>query len=212
MTFVPAMGVAVRVAVRVGVLVAPLIGVDVRVGVLVGAAAPKIEYNKTFGEPVPGLVTLLAVPLLTSALRTVAADADGLLCKYNAATPTTCGVAIEVPLMVAVAVLLEMPADVMDEPGAKISKHVPQLEYDARASVLVVAPTVMPSAVRDGELLQASAFSLPAARPYTTPALIELRTAVSSADDTPPPKLMLATAGLTRFAVTQSTPAMTPES
>jgi hypothetical protein len=41
--------------------------------------------------------------------------------------------------------------------------------------------------------------------------LIELLTAVSSADDAPPPRLMFATAGLTWFDVTQSTPAMTPE-
>ena len=34
---------------------------------------------------------------------------------------------------------------------------------------------------------------------------------MSSADDAPPPRLMLATAGLEWFWVTQSTPAITPE-
>jgi hypothetical protein len=44
-----------------------------------------------------------------------------------------------------------------------------------------------------------------------TPAAIELTTAASSALETPPPRLMLATAGRTRCAVTQSTPAITPD-
>jgi hypothetical protein len=52
---------------------------------------------------------------------------------------------------------------------------------------------------------------VPAAIAYVTPEAIELRTAVSSAVETPPPRLMLATAGLTWFLVTQSTPAITPE-
>lgn len=42
------------------------------------------------------------------------------------------------------------------------------------------------------------------------PAAIELRTAVSSVLSAPPPRLMLATAGLTAFWVTQSTPETTP--
>lgn len=39
---------------------------------------------------------------------------------------------------------------------------------------------------------------------------MELRTAVSSAADALPPRLMLATDGPAWFAVTQSTPAITP--
>ncbi len=63
--------------------------------------------------------------------------------RYSAAAPTTCGVAIEVPLIVLVAVSLVFQAEVMFEPGAKMSRQVPKLENDARASVLVVAPTVI---------------------------------------------------------------------
>src|SRR4051794_5599898 len=96
-------------------------------------------------------------------------------------------------------------------PGAKMSTQVPKFENEARASVFVVAPTVMASAVRAGLLLHASALLLPAARAYVTPEAIDRRTASSSAADTPPPRLMLATAGFTAFAVTQSTPAITPE-
>jgi hypothetical protein len=53
--------------------------------------------------------------------------------------------------MVFVAVLLVFQAEVMLEPGAKMSRHVPKLENDERASVLVVAPTVLADATRAGE-------------------------------------------------------------
>ncbi len=59
--------------------------------------------------------------------------------------------AIDVPLSVFVAVLLVYQAEVMEEPGANKSRHEPLLEYDARASEDVVAPTVMAFATRAGE-------------------------------------------------------------
>lgn len=84
----------------------------------------------------------------------------------SAAAPTTCGVAIDVPLIVLVAVSLVFQAEVIDEPGAKMSRQVPMLENEDRASVLVVEPTVIASVTRAGEVLQAFApLSLPAARP-----------------------------------------------
>src|SRR5215213_5318652 len=69
----------------------------------------------------------------------------------------------------------------------------------------------MPDATRAGETLHAFWFSFPPASEKVTPALIALVTAVSSALETPPPRLMLATAGRIRLRRTQSTPAMTPE-
>jgi hypothetical protein len=42
-------------------------------------------------------------------------------------------------------------AEVIEEPGAKMSTHVPKFEKDERASVLVVEPTVMAAATRAGE-------------------------------------------------------------
>jgi hypothetical protein len=42
-------------------------------------------------------------------------------------------------------------ADVMLDPGANRSRHVPQFENDERASVEVVAPTVTAFGVLDGE-------------------------------------------------------------
>lgn len=100
-------------------------------------------------------LSLFVVEPLTIAFRIVAGDAPGLLCLYSAATPATWGDAIEVPLMVAVAVSLVYQAEVMLEPGAKRSRHVPQFEKEERTSVLVVEPTVIAAATRAGETLQA---------------------------------------------------------
>jgi len=48
----------------------------------------------------------LVVAAVTISFRTVAGVALGLLWRSRAATPATCGVAIDVPLSVAVAVSL----------------------------------------------------------------------------------------------------------
>ena len=101
--------------------------------------------------------------LFSIAAFTVAGDAVGFVSKNRAATPATCGVAIEVPEIVFVAVSLVFQDEVMLEPGAKISTHVPKLEKDERASVIVVDPTVIALGSRAGEELQASALLLPAA-------------------------------------------------
>src|ERR687889_119095 len=80
---------------------------------------------------------------------------------------------------------------------------------EERASDEVVEPTVMAAPTRAGERVQASTpYSFPAATATVTPELMRLLTAVSIEDEAPPPTLMLATAGRTRLAVTQLTPAM----
>src|ERR1044072_3556608 len=117
---------------------------------------------------------------------------------------------MDVPLMVFVAVFEVDHAEVIEEPGAKMSTHVPKFEKDERASVEVVEPTVIAAATREGEKLHALALLLPAATAKVTPALMALLTAVSSAEEAPPPRLMLATAGRTRFAATRLTAAITP--
>ena len=127
---------------------------------------------------------------------TVAGDAPGLVSKNKAATPATCGDAIEVPEIVFTAISLVIQADVMPEPGAKMSTQVPKFENDERASVVVVDPTVIALGARAGEKLHALALLLPAATAYVTPSATEFATAVSSADDALPPRLMLATAGV----------------
>lgn len=48
-------------------------------------------------------------------------------------------------------------------PGAKTSTTEPKLENDARASAMVLAPTVTALAALAGEVVPASRFELPAA-------------------------------------------------
>src|SRR5438067_862874 len=104
--------------------------------------------------------------------------------------------------MVLVAVSLSIHADVMLTPGAKMSVQVPKLENDARVSRvapvagLLIAFTVIAWVTRAGEKLHASALELPDAIAKVMPLLIAPRTALSIAVLTPPPRLMLATAGL----------------
>src|SRR6185436_20499650 len=105
---------------------------------------------------------------------TVAGDAPGFVSRNRAATPATCGVAIEVPEIVLVAVLLVFQDDVMFDPGAKMSTQVPKFEKDDRASVVVVEPTVSAFATRAGDELQAFALLLPAATAIVMFALCRL--------------------------------------
>src|SRR5690606_35960511 len=83
------------------------------------------EYSNRLGEALPAPVTLLAVELLISAVATWLGVALGLPARYSAATPATCGDAIEVPLMVLVDELLLCQAAVIDEHGAKMSRPEP---------------------------------------------------------------------------------------
>ena len=71
--------------------------------------------------------------------------------KRRAAAPATWGEAIEVPLMVLIAVVEVCHAAVIEDPGAKMSTQVPKLENEDLASVLVVEPTVMAEGSEAGE-------------------------------------------------------------
>ena len=77
--------------------------------------------SSLFGERLPGLVTTLLVAAFTRPSRTCCGVAAGLAARNSAAAPATCGVAIEVPLIVLVAVSLVFHDDVMPTPGAKMS-------------------------------------------------------------------------------------------
>ncbi len=89
---------------------------------------------------------------------------------------------------------------------------MPVLENVARASALVVAPTVIACGARAGDALHASAPSLPAATAKLTPSSMPRWTAASSVAEMPPPRLMFATAGAPAawLATTQSMPLITP--
>ncbi len=93
-------------------------------GTSAGAPLAK-EKISLLGDPVPTEVKRLAEALAVKKATTAAGVACGLACKARAATPATCGDAMEVPLMVLVAVLLLIHAEVMPEPGAKTSTQVP---------------------------------------------------------------------------------------
>jgi hypothetical protein len=69
----------------------------------------------------------------------------------SAAAPATCGEAIDVPLIVRIAELLPIQAEVMSTPGAEISTQLPVLLKVASASLLSVAPTVIAAGTRAGE-------------------------------------------------------------
>lgn len=84
-----------------------------------------LVYRSRLGDPVPALVTTPVVAAEVSALATWAGVYVGCAARISAAAPTTCGVAIDVPLIVLVAVLLVYQDDVMLVPGAKMSTQVP---------------------------------------------------------------------------------------
>jgi hypothetical protein len=65
------------------------------------------------------------VALLTRLSRTCAGERDVFAESTSAAAPATCGDAIDVPLIDRVTVLLVDQAEVIDEPGAKMSRQVP---------------------------------------------------------------------------------------
>src|SRR5689334_18909665 len=64
-----------------------------------GGVVPEPVNSNRFGEPVPGLVILLGVALAFIVLCTCAGVRVGVADRSRAAAPTTCGVAIEVPLI-----------------------------------------------------------------------------------------------------------------
>jgi len=69
----------------------------------------------------------------------------------SAAAPETCGQAMEVPDLLVPPVSVFAEADLMLDPGAKISTQGPKLlKYDL-ASLLVVEPTVIAVGTKAGE-------------------------------------------------------------
>jgi hypothetical protein len=72
-------------------------------------------------------------------------------------------VAIDVPLIVFWALSLVDQAEVIPDPGAKMSTTLPKLENDDRASFCVDDPTVIASPTRAGEEFAALVLEFPAA-------------------------------------------------
>ena len=95
-----------------------------------------------------------------------------------------------------VALLLVYHADFTPEPGAKRSRHEPKFEYDARASVFVVAPTVSADTLLLlGDVVQASTLEFPAATTTVMPSAKARSIAEFSESLFDVPRLRFITAG-----------------
>jgi hypothetical protein len=95
-----------------------------------------------------------------------------------------------------VAVSDEYQADLIDAPGANRSRQRPKFENEARASVMVVAPTVSADVVAlAGESVHASTFVLPAATTTVMPSAKARSTAELTDGLNAPPRLRFMTAG-----------------
>ena len=95
---------------------APVVLVEAVVVVVMGSASAKVV---TASEPLVPAVNFETISLLVM---------PGYAWAKRAASPTTCGVAMEVPEMVLVAFAPPIHADVIPVPGAKTSTHEPKFE------------------------------------------------------------------------------------
>lgn len=165
-------------------------------------AAPAYRKASMVAEGSPEMTSCVAMHVRTSSTR------RGLIVvclpTSSATAPATCGVAIDVPEIVRVALSELVHAAVIELPGAWMSTHEPWLEKEDLASLLVVDPTVMASGADAGLLLQASPLSLPAATTTTTPASWAARTARLTASERPPPRDIEMTAGVPAWLVVAS--------
>ena len=122
---------------------------------------------------------------------------------------------MEVPEIVIVADGDPIQPPVIPAPGAKISTQLPKFENPARASTLVVAPTVIAVGALAGERVHASFDSLPAAATTVMPAFVRRKIASLMAEEALPPIERLRTAWLFGFGLSgeriQSRPAITVE-
>ena len=78
-----------------------------------------------FGEPETPVKTFFVEPLIRAAATAAGVGVVVWALTNTAAAPVTCGVAIDGPLIVFIAVALVFHADVMLTPGALMSTHEP---------------------------------------------------------------------------------------
>jgi len=89
------------------------------VAVATGCGVPLAsEKSSKLGEPVPRPESLFGLAFALRNASIARGDAPGASSSARAATPATCGVAIDVPLRVLVAVGDEIQSEVMELPGA----------------------------------------------------------------------------------------------
>src|SRR4051794_25482157 len=97
-----------------------------------------------------GLPTTTSTVPASSPASTELGLAWGCNPRKTAAAPAACGAAIEVPLMVLVAVSLLFQSEVMLTPGANQSTQLPTSDHDAAWSSRSTAATVMTPGTRPG--------------------------------------------------------------
>merc|ERR1712051_959772 len=191
-----------------GVLVDGVGGTGVGAGE--GAAAKPPMNKSLFGEPRLSR-TLFVCAASTMRRSTSSGFIVGSADNSKAATPETCGHAMEVPLKIAAAESLLEDAEKISEPGAKMSMQLPMLlKSDRRSSRLVIDPTVIACGMFAGAYAHASGWSVrplfPAATTTATPARFAASMAIASDRDWQGllhPRLMLMTAGLLPSAATK---------
>jgi hypothetical protein len=192
-------GVVVGGVVVGGVVVGGVVVGGVVVGGVVvgGVVVPSVGSRKSirFGEKAPGFETRSREAIVRRREDTSEGESDGNTESSTAAAPATCGVAIDVPDIVADAEFDEIPAERTLTPGAKISTQEPKLEKEARASLAETAATVSAAAALAGDERQASTFELPAATATVTPSATTRAIASSRTCDAEPPSERFTTAG-----------------
>src|SRR5690606_38292407 len=103
------------------------------------AAARNSVFSSRFGLPFVSPTTS-GTALPVSASATSEGAASGLASRYSAATPATCGLAMDVPEMVFSASSPSIQAEVISSPGARMSTHSPQFDHGVAESAESVAP------------------------------------------------------------------------
>jgi hypothetical protein len=99
--------------------------------------------------------------------------------------------------MVFVAEVEVCQADVIPLPGANMSRQDPKFEYDARTSVVVVAPTVSAEfTLLAGDRVHASTLEFPAAATTVMPSRNARSIAAFNESLLPAPRLRFMTAGV----------------
>lgn len=92
------------------------------------AIVGRLLLSNLFGLPAPAPVTTPGVACPTIAAVTCATVLVGFSLRKSAATPTRCGVAIDVPEMMFVATSLVFQLDLICDPGANRSTQAPKFE------------------------------------------------------------------------------------
>ena len=108
------------------------------------------RWRSRSGSPARRLTTTPVSEFALICDQMSAGCAEGFVSRRRAATPATCGAAIEVPDLTVWSESEPIPAEVIPSPGAKMSTQDPWAEEVIARSERVVPATVMASPTREG--------------------------------------------------------------